>query len=275
LFRPHEAIRIFESLTPAQIQFKAAQRQFHTSFLGLALHEAGEYDKELKVAREGRIAMPDEPHFMVAEIKALAALGRTTEVLRALHEAEAGKARFDRQLWNPAEFRLCAGAELLAHGKVADGRALIASAGEWAHQHLTDNLSIPTDVNCVHRLLTPLYYYSERGEARSFFISVISHDSLDLDAHEALGALAAHRGDREEMKAVDDWLVKHPDPEKGRISFARARMAAISGDTLRALDLLEDAMRQGIRARMHMHYDPDLLKLRSMPRYKQLFALRD
>jgi TolB-like protein len=275
LFRPHEAIRIFESLTPSQIQFKAAQRQFHTSFLALALHQAGEHEKELKVVREGRIAMPDEPHFIIGEIKALAALGRANEVLRVLHEAESGSAQYDRQLWNPAEFRLCAGAELLAHGNVTAGRALIASAGEWAHDHLTEQPSIPTDVNCVHHLLTPVYYYSGHEEARAFFMRVIAVDSLDLASHEALGALAAHRGDRAEMQAIDDWLINHSNPEGGRISLARARMAAITGDTARAMDLLEQAMREGLKSRMHLHYDPDLQNLRSSPRYRRLFALRD
>jgi len=274
LFRPHEAIRIFESLMPGQVPFSAAQRQFHTTFLALALHQAGQYRKELDVIREARIAMPDEPHFITAELKALAALGRTAEVLQILRDAENGKGNYDRQLWNPAELRLCAGAELMAHGRFAEGRTLVASAGQWSRDHLMGKTSIPQDVNCVHRLLTPIYY-SDAATARTFFMRVLARDSLDMDAHEALGALAAHRHDLEEMKAMDAWLASHISPDNGRTSLARARMAAIYGNRGRATELLSQSLHEGLTSAMHLHFDPDLIELRSMPAYRALFAFRD
>jgi hypothetical protein len=72
---------------------------------------------------------------------------------------------------------------------------------------------------------------------------------------------------------MSEWLANHPSREKGRPTYARARIAALLGDSARAVTLLQQAFDEGLMFRMFIHLDPDLESLRDLPGYRRLFAL--
>ena len=151
---------------------------------------------------------------------------------------------------------------------------MLVSGAQWSRTHLPRDGSIPVDVVHTHRLFVPIYYADMFEETKSFYQNVLAHDSLNLEAHEALGAVAARRRDVETMHRMDEWLAVHPSGENGRSSYSRARIAALAGQTDRALLLLEKAMTEGLKIRMNVHSDPDMSALRKFPRYQKLLAIR-
>jgi len=275
LFRPREAIEVLNRVSPDGMQFSAAQRAIRSSFLALAWHELGDHRKELEVIREGRRALPDNPDLHSDELVALASLGRVDEMLKLRDEWQNGNSSFDRELWNPAQVNLCIGAELEAHGRVADAHAVISEADAWFRAHRAARDTLPTDVLCAFRLLVPSYYSGKLDEARAFYERVMSHDSLSLQAHEGLGAIAARRHDLVEMNRIDSWLASHPSAERARTTYSRARMATLAGQADRGMSLLTQAMREGLGYTFLVHVDPDLEPLRAKPDYRRLFALKD
>jgi len=119
----------------------------------------------------------------------------------------------------------------------------------------------------------PLYYMERWEEATALYRAMLATDSTSDLAHEALGALAARRHDRVETELMEQWLAGHRSREKGRSSYARARIAALLGETERAMTLLTQAFEEGLTHRMWVHVDPDLESLKNLPAYRQLLAL--
>ena len=170
--------------------------------------------------------------------------------------------------------RLCVGTELKAHGFEREGVEMLVSAAAWSRLHLPRDGSIPVAVHCADRLFAPTYYGDMFAETRAFYQNVLAHDSLNLQAHEALGALAARQHDGAVVNQMDAWMVSHPSQETGRIMYSRARIAALAGQTSRAMSLLTEAVHQGLKNRMNIHADPDMSTLKNLPQYRKLLAIR-
>lgn len=271
LYRPREAIRILSSVSPANTPFSAAQRMFHTSFLGLAWHEIGDFDREARVFREGLISMPDDPHLRVGHMMALSASGKIDEATRELDQFIGGNARYDRPLWSPAQIDVCVAAEMRAHGYRDASERIFQRGAIWFRTRVALDGTIPTDVVCTHRLFIAPYYAGDYKFTRTFYSRVLESDSLNLEAHEALGALAAHEHLLDEVHKMDLWLAQHASGD-GRNTYSRARIAAIAGEGNRAVKLLIQARREGIKSAT-LHVDPDLESIRAMPEYKDLVRL--
>jgi tetratricopeptide (TPR) repeat protein len=274
LLRPREALAILTSLSPEEMQFSASQRMFRTSFIGDSWHVIGDHERELEVLRDGLRSMPDEPQFITGELVALASLGRFPEITSRLDAIENGAARYDRELWNPGQMRLCIGTELKAHGFDRQADIMIVTAAKWSHLHLRATGALPVDIVCAHRLFVPQYYADMLNDAQRIYDAVLVHDSLHFEAHEGLGAIAAKRRDFNTLSRIDAWLVAHPSPEPGRTAYARARLFGIAGQTDRAMSLFEQSMNAGLKFRANIHADPDLAVLRRLPAYQRLLAIK-
>jgi hypothetical protein len=273
LFRPKEALGVLQSLDPDRITLTPPQRSIQADFTRLAYHELGDSHGELETARAALRVIPDNPHLRTDELLALVELGRFAEMRQRRDSWFHQPNPFANSDFNPAQVNLCIGMELRSHGNPAGGNALIAEAAAWYRTHPAKLEAVTAPFPCTHRLIAPLYYQGRWDEARVLYGGMLASDSSASFAHEALGALAARRHDLAEATLMSEWLANHPSREKGRSTYARARIAALLGDSARAVTLLQQAFDEGLMFRMFIHLDPDLESLRDLPGYRRLFAL--
>jgi DNA-binding SARP family transcriptional activator/TolB-like protein len=204
-----------------------------------ALHQLGRYDDELKVARRAVRRFPDELGPQVALIRALAALGRTEDLAQEVGRTLAGDqdAEFD------SAYRLLAGAaELQTHGHAQEADRLLAST------RLTDPTP-PQAARTVEadRIGVDLLYEAGRwADARQRYAQVLGRYPSDIESLTGVGASAARLGDRSEAARVDEQLAHWAQPfALGRNTYGRARIAAVLGDSAKAVALLERCFREG------------------------------
>ena len=272
LFRPKEGLEVLESLDADRINLTPAQRSILGDFTILGYHELGDARRELETARKTLRVLPDDPHMRKDELLALARLGNYAELKQRRDAWFQRTELFAKSPITPGQVNLCIGTDLRAHGHPVEGQAFIADASDWYRIHPAEQEAGP-EITCSMRLLAPLYYQGRWDEATALYRRMLAADSTSNLAHEALGALAARRGDRVEYARMDQWLTNHQHRLKGRSTYARARMAALLGDKARAVMLLQQAFDEGLRHRMFVHDDPDLETLRDLPAYRHLVAL--
>ncbi|MDH3227940.1 MAG: protein kinase, partial [Thermoleophilia bacterium] len=122
--RAYESIQILSSVeepeTP-EFYFK-----WHT--LMEALHMVGDYSSELIQARRAREVYPDRRLMLGNELRALAALGRITEVFRGLDESLLVPSQGELEV---GDLMLFVGAELRAHGHREASRRVVERALAW------------------------------------------------------------------------------------------------------------------------------------------------
>jgi serine/threonine-protein kinase len=273
LFRPKEALTVLQSLDPDRVALSPPQRGIHADFTRLAYHQLGDARGELKTIRAALRFLPDDPGLRMDELLALVGLDRFAEMKQRRDLLFQRIEAFANSDFNPGQVNLCVGMELQAHDNPAAGKALIAEAATWYRAHPARQQSVTAPFPCTYRLFAPIYYEGRWDEARELYLPMLSQDSAALLAHEALGAIAARRHDSAEARRMSEWLAHNPSREKGRTTYARARIAALLGDRPRAVTLLQQAFDEGLGYRMFIHLDPDMESLRDLPGYRRLFAL--
>ena len=226
--------------------------------LARAHHELGDYQAELQDARRGLRQLPDGHLVAVAEVRALAALGR-------LDEAE-DKAtwRFDASPWGQRVARTAV-SELRAHGYSREAHRL-------AERLLAKPPALPADSARFRFDLARLFYFAERwNESYALFTHLAARDPANVEYQHYLGVLAARRGDRREAERIGKWLASLTRPFLfGEHTYARASIAALLGEREQAVVLLRDAFNQGFYIPSFVHGDMDLDSLRDYPPFQEL-----
>ncbi len=276
LNRPREAIETFELLDPTWEFMK--NWWFYWMFYCDAYHLLGEHEAELAAARRGRQQYPNELSTVLAEMRALAALGRIDDVNGLLDEAAALPSRPRR---NVATLMITVAEELRAHRHRDAADSVLAWAWDWVQTRPADEWA------SIGRPLAParILYLSERWEdARDRFVALAAEDSANVNVQGYLGALAARRGDRREARRISAWLESlYPTYLYQYSTVWQARIAALLGDQAEAVRLLGMAFAQGLKHvgtfstdrpastwGAWLHRDPDFKSLRNYPPFQQL-----
>jgi TolB-like protein len=251
--------------------------------LTLALHMLGDHRTELKEAREGSRRFPNIPQILAAQVRALAALGRTDEVAQRL--AETGN--LSRELgWTPADVMLLAAAELRAHGHRAASDSALAQASAWIDAHPPLGATSPGD---HFRVALTAYIAGRLGDARRELEGLVARpdaggidplrgfDGVDaLDYRGYLGAIAARENNRDQALRVDRALAGITQPYVfGRQIMWRARIHALLGEREAAVALMLEAMSRGYPHTHMLHADIDFEGLRDYPPFQALLRPKD
>lgn len=223
-----------------------------------ALHSLGRHEEELEAARLAQAQHPGVPFLAGAELPAMAALGRSADVL------ERGLALFGV---GPAGVGplLEVADELHAHGHPESAEILWTRLAEALRSRVEQD---DADRARYAGLVELLERLGRDAEARDVLEALANRDSLLYMEH--LGILAARRGAREEAEATLSWLADRPEVEPGGAHLrARARIAAELGDADRALELLRRDL--GVSGEYgSVHRDYGLRALRGHPRFREL-----
>lgn len=229
-------------------------------------HLLGNYREALAVSVRAREAHRDRLWPISWELGALAALGRTDEVMTRARNIEQ-RPRDDMGL-SAGEILREASVELRAHGcaKCAETigqsalRAYVVSARR-GDLTIRDRLGIAAT----------LYGLGRVGEARSAYTALSLELPGDVQVVGQLGCIAASVGDSATARAVIARLQRDRTPYQfGEPAFQAARIAAVLGEDNLALQLLGDALAQGQAYGQWIHADPAFEKLRGAPAFVRL-----
>src|SRR2546425_49965 len=288
LNRPREMITALTTLGPDRGLFRGWS--VYWFYLTFAHHLVDDHGRELKEAREGRRRHPTDFAVLAAEVRALAALGRTAEINERLVDAPS----FPPQPgWSPADTARIAALERGAHAHAADA----AAPGQWAVRWLESRPPAEARSTANRFRLALAYYLGGRLDdtrrlleglatetppgpadyATMRWIAIITGDSPDaLTLQGFQGVLAARQGRRADALRFDRTLQAiNPRYIYGRHTMWRARIPSVLGEPDTALALVQEAFAQGYPRGGVMHLFPSLRSLREYPAYRELLTPKE
>ncbi len=264
LKRPRETVARLTALDPE----RGSLRTWRPYWMRLAdaLHLLGEHREELGVGRRGRALQPEHLGVHLSnEARALAALGRTTE-LRRLMDALPGLPGMDGA--GGTSVMLTAARELRAHGHAAEARAMFDRLVAW-DQRLPPDVRGPAQERWL--LAQALAERGDCAAAATLLDRLIASAPDDLRYRGYAALCAAALGDRLVATRTDAWLAGLTRPYlRGEHTLWRARIAASLGERDRAVTLLRDAFAQGVPYTAALHVDHGLAPLHGYAPYDEM-----
>src|SRR6266704_952965 len=287
LNRPREMVAALTALGPDRGLFRGWS--VYWFYLSFAHHLMGDHRRELKDALQGRRRHPGELTVLAAEVRALAALGRTADVNERLAEAPSLPPQAG---WSPADIGLLAAFELAAH----DHRAEAPAAGMWAARWLESRPSAEAR-SAAHRFrLAIAYYLTGRLDATRRLLEVLASETVDpreaasmrwftaitgdqpdhLTFLGFLGVVAAREGKRDEALRLDRTLqATSPRYVYGRHTMWRGRIHAVLGEREAAVALVQEAFAQGYPQGGVMHHYSALWSWWDYPPFRDLLRPKE
>jgi hypothetical protein len=270
--RPAEAVKILETIDPDRgINLKTPT---YWEWSSLAFHEANLFSAEEEAARTGLKRFKHHPPSTYAMIRVLAT--RNDRDLKDAVDRSVPPPKDATDVpRDPASDRydllLYAGRELRAHGYGAAATSYFAEVS-------SELLSLPATAPREERRRQAHTFYEagSYGRAKEVFANLYAEDSLDIEAEGRLATAAAHLGDTITVKRIDNHLKTMKRPYlMGQALRWRAGIAAAQGRPADAFNLLEVAVRQGLRLmdtplNLTIHTDADFAPYLSSPGYKAM-----
>jgi len=246
--RPREVIEALSSLDPDDPDLS----HFYWSDLSESHHMLGEFEEALSAAREGQARFPEAKDLVIHEARALAALGRTEEVLLIADEVE--------RRWWPSEDLTLVGGFLLSYGQDE-------AADRVFRRVVTLVEELPEDRRESFRGWVTrgdaLLLAGRTDEAREFLEKAAAVEPRIPGALVSLGVAAARRGDTRAAHSFADRIQEVDFPyDFGRKEYYRAWIAAALGDSVEAVELLREAFADGWSFDANLHAAPWLDPLR-------------
>jgi DNA-binding SARP family transcriptional activator/TolB-like protein len=266
--QPREALAALAHVNPDRGLLLFSPIYWQTS--ARALHELGQYRAELEAAQNGVRRFPAEIGTQVALLRAYAALGLVEQLGKELDRRLSGDVH---PVMNDQFRLLFTAAELRAHNQAAVADRLLermtASGTPAAEDSTADAERLPAD------LLYEAGHWERAGQA---YAALYARHPDDIAALGGVGASAARQADLSEARRVDSVLAAWRGRFAfGRNSYARARIAAVLGDSSAAVPLLQLAFREGYPMvpvwDRSVHLDRDFKGIRNYPPFRSLMGL--
>jgi serine/threonine protein kinase len=265
--RPHETIEAAARISPRDERFATPWSSgLYWRVVSNAYHLLGDHASELEAVRGARERHPANREILWCELRALAALGRLGGLERSLDELEALPAipsgrSLPRILLELAD-------ELEAHGHADAARAVLLRVEQRWRAHAPDAELRPDERYEQARTLARL---GHDAAAETILVRLATERSGDLRTLAERGVIAARQGRAAEAERIGEQLRRErAQYDFGFTSYARARIAAHSGDRALALALLRQAFAEGFVGGSALHADPGLAPLREEPEFREL-----
>ena len=260
---PQEAVDVLARLNPHDEAYKDFSRNYW-GVLTTAHHMLGNHKRELKEARRGRKQFPELLSLLSNEVRALAALGRTSDLQKLFDES---RNLPPRSGYSPGNIMLRAGRELRAHGFKDDSVRVLNQALQWFEGRPSEEKA---SVGNRYDEARTFCILGKWDEAKALFEGLHSDVPDNINYFGYLGVTTVQKGDKEEALQISKQLEEDKRPYLfGNPTDWRARIAALLGDKEGAVSLLRQAIKQGYA---HLNIDPteDFESLADYPPYVQL-----
>jgi hypothetical protein len=232
--RPNEAVSLLRRFDPAQYGEQNQLR--HWRLLTHALHWVGDYEEELSAARRWRERMPGAG--FAEEMRALAALGRTEDVVHRVEEQWISRPWTD----SISDRVQAVAVELIVHGHPDEGSHLLQ---ELLQKYEGSPPEVRSALDSQEKHGTMLYILGRWDEATAVFQELDEAGYHPGFVTGFLGLLAARRGDQAGVDGADQYYASRRGRAAGWATHWRARIAATAGDKARAVEFLRQAFQQG------------------------------
>ncbi|HJV37640.1 MAG TPA: protein kinase [Geothrix sp.] len=235
--------------------------------MGRLLHQRGEYEEELRLARKGMAVVPDNTLFRVREVAALAAMGRMAEVEQAVQAGSLVKP--SRGLAAPPRaLEAIAAAELHAHGEEAESQ-------RWASRFLdrhSPSADPPTEPWLWGDTIHMLRILGRQKEALALVDARLAKDPDNPDPLSDRGMLLAELGAATEARAVEAQLAALPSKPGSMPGhpFECACVLAALGEKERMVERLRQAVAGGSNLAYVLTHDEAFRKFRGYPPFEDL-----
>jgi tRNA A-37 threonylcarbamoyl transferase component Bud32/tetratricopeptide (TPR) repeat protein len=245
------------------------EKGFTRSLLTTAYHMLGNHKEELKVARGIRKAYPRLLSSLSNEAPALAALGRVKDLQILIEES---KTLPPQSGYSLGLIMLDSGRQLRAHGYKKAAVQILNQAAQWF-----EGLPQAEKATVANRdILSRAFYALDKWDEAESLIRILHNelpvDTVDgVDEYAYLGLIAARKGDREKALKISQELKDNKSPYLfGHPTYWRARIAALLGDKEGAVQLLQEAIKQGVDYQILYLYPQDFESLQDYPSFQQL-----
>ncbi len=265
--RPREAIAALSRVDPDRGLFRGTY--VYAWDMTTALHMLGEHRQELKEATAGRLRAPGQLGGLVTEVRALAALGSVDELRQRLDETQQLGSQDN---WTPGSVALLAAEELRTHGYPEAAREAVTRAITWFERR---RAQVGQEDDGGLGLGTAYFEGGRLEEARQLLEGLVASPNYSGGMGRfvvlgTLGAIAAREGKRPEALRLDGLLKTSPERYMlGGNTYQRARIHALLGDRETAVDLLQNAILQGINS-SSIHADLAFASLREYGPFREL-----
>jgi serine/threonine-protein kinase len=254
--RPRETIKALE-----RMDWKQPHSGGYFDDLTRSLHAVGEHKHELEVAVLHREQHPGRLPAVASAVRALSALGRVDEVRRLVSESLTMPSPDVRTAANVLQI---ASNELVAHGRVTEGRQVAEQLTVWLRAR-------PPNEQNDTLLVMALLSVGNTAEARSIAKRLVTKHPQDRVAISLDGITAAHAGERQVAERAIVVLDSLSDPyQLAENLFSRALIAAVLGQKERAVEYLRESIRKGLSYVQLNDAIPELLPLRGYAPYDEL-----
>jgi tetratricopeptide (TPR) repeat protein len=270
--RPAEAADVLQRVNTQEGWGKAWSTRIF-NLIARSYHQLGDYDRDLEWALRLRASEPNVGWTHLAEVKALAALGRSKEALdRAVEGATFPPSVETWEEYSPGDFLCQSGRELRAHGHATEAQDAFERAERWfASRPPEEQRSRPMRRGHAHAL-------DELGrwaDARTIYVGLYAEDSLTIEHLGALGVLSARLGRNAEADSIARKLASDTRPYTfGGPRLWQARIAAVRGDREGAVALIRQAVQDGFARLYLLHAEHDYDALRDFPAFREVLRPR-
>jgi DNA-binding SARP family transcriptional activator/TolB-like protein len=275
LNRPAEALALLSEINPARDLgwLPIRGRAFYWREVAANHHLLGDYKAEASTADSMRSLGATALATAFVRGRSLAALGHgdsVLSILRGVADAPRDPAVVSGvsgrlspvELATPGWVMLQTALELAAHGDSVSAARAAAQAVAWF-------AAAPgADTAMLGQRLTwarALEFLGRHAESLAILETLARSVSENVDVRGSLGVLAARMGDRTRARDTETWLRTRPPAFPiGLPLLYRAQIAAVLGDTTRALSMLRQLPHEAHPLDiLHFHADPALKSLRA------------
>jgi len=270
LNRPQEAIEALESIDPEKGWIRTWS--YYWFMLASAYHSLGNHEREMTVVTKGRQIFPIALNLLDAEIQALAATGRTDEVMKRLMDGTAIKPQAHWEIvWNAGVLMQTAGEEFRVHGHEEKALKCFDQSVSWYKGRNAEEM-MPLRFDYAQALAKSRQYDS----AANLMIQLVAEKPDSIDYQGWLGIIAAKHGDHVLAAKVFQWLQDLKRPYMlGSNTYYQACIAASLGEKDRAVELLKKSFQQGRQFWINIHRDFAFETLWDYPLYIELMKPKE